>query len=281
MKRLVTIQDISCIGKCSLTVALPIISAMGIETAIIPTAILSVHTAFDSFTFKDLTDEIVTVADHWKKQDFKFDAIYTGYLGSAKQVDIVANFIDDFKTEKNTVFIDPVMGDNGKLYTGFDKDFVKEMKMLCKKADVITPNLTEATMLLDMEYKEDGYDQEYIKDILVKLCALGCKSAVITGISFEKSNLGVMGYNSESGEFFTYFNKKVPYMCHGTGDIFASTCVGAAVKGFSLQEAAEIAADYTAECIKANNEDKDANWYGVNFESKIPYLIERTAKKEM
>lgn len=278
MKRLVTIQDISCIGKCSLTVALPIISAMGIETAIIPTAILSVHTAFDSFTFKDLTDEIVTVADHWKKQDFKFDAIYTGYLGSVKQVDIVSDFIDSFKTEKNSVFVDPVMGDNGNLYKGFDQNFVKEMKMLCKKADVITPNLTEATMLLDMEYKEDGYDEQYIKDILVKLCALGCKSAVITGVSFEKSNLGVMGYNSENGEFFKYFNKKVPYMCHGTGDIFASTLVGAAVKGFTLQEAAEIAADYTAECIKSTNEDKSANWYGVNFENKIPYLIKRTKK---
>lgn len=278
MKRLVTIQDISCIGKCSLTVALPIISAMGIETAIIPTAILSVHTAFDSFTFKDLTDEIVTVADHWKKQDFKFDAIYTGYLGSVKQVDIVSDFIDSFKTEKNTVFVDPVMGDNGKLYTGFDKDFVKEMKMLCKKADVITPNLTEATMLLDMEYKEDGYDEQYIKDILAKLCDLGCKSAVITGVSFEKSNLGVMGYNSENGEFFKYFNKKVPYMCHGTGDIFASTLVGAAIEGFTLQEAAEIAADYTAECIKSTNEDENSNWYGVNFESKIPYLIKRTKK---
>lgn len=279
MKILVTIQDISCIGKCSLTVALPIISAMGIETAIIPTAILSVHTAFDSFTFKDLTDEIVNVSDHWKKQNFKFDAIYTGYLGSAKQVDIVADFIDNFKNERNTVFIDPVMGDNGRLYTGFDKDFVNKMKMLCKKADVITPNLTEATMLLDMEYKETGYDEKYIKDMLKKLCALGCKCAVITGVSFEKSNLGVMGYNSENGEFFTYFNKKVPHMCHGTGDIFASSFVGAMVNGFTLKESAAIAADYTAECIKATDEDENANWYGVNFESKIPYLIERTLKK--
>ena len=125
MKRIVTIQDISCVGKCSLTVALPIISAMGIETAIIPTAVLSTHTAFENFTFRDLTDEIKPIADHWKKENFRFDAIYTGYLGSVKQVDIVADFIDGFREEGNVVFVDPVMGDNGKLYTGFDTDFVK------------------------------------------------------------------------------------------------------------------------------------------------------------
>ena len=275
MKRIVTIQDISCVGKCSLTVALPIISAMGIETAIIPTAVLSTHTAFDGFTFCDLTDEINPIADHWKKEKFRFDAIYTGYLGSVKQVDIVADFIDGFREDENVVFVDPVMGDNGKLYTGFDTDFVKEMAMLCKKADIIAPNMTEAAFLLGIDYKDGGYDEEYVKNILLKLCDFGCKSVVLTGVSFDKTNLGVMGYNSETDSFFSSFNKKVPYMCHGTGDVFSSACVGAMVRGFSLEKSADIAADYTAECLKANAEDEDSIWYGVNFESKIPYLIEK------
>lgn len=275
MKRIVTIQDISCVGKCSLTVALPIISAMGIETAIIPTAVLSTHTAFDGFTFRDLTDEIKPISDHWKKENFKFDAIYTGYLGSVRQVDIVADFIDGFRDDGNIVFVDPVMGDNGKLYTGFDTDFVKEMVMLCKKADIIAPNMTEAAFLLGIDYKDGGYDEDYIKNILLKLCDFGCKSVVLTGVSFDKANLGVMGYNSETDSFFSCFNKKVPYMCHGTGDIFASACVGAMARGFSLEKSADIAADFTAECIKANAGEEDANWYGVNFESKIPYLIEK------
>ena len=280
MKRIVTIQDISCVGKCSLTVALPIISAMGIETAIIPTAVLSTHTAFDGFTFRDLTDEIKPIADHWKKENFRFDAIYTGYLGSVKQVDIVADFIDSFREDRNVVFVDPVMGDNGKLYTGFDTDFVKEMKMLCKKADVIAPNMTEAAFLLGIDYKDGGYDEEYVKNILLKLCDFGCKSVVLTGVSFDKTNLGVMGYNAETDSYFSCFNKKVPYMCHGTGDIFASTCVGAMVRGFSLEKSADIAADYTAECLKANAEDEHTNWYGVNFESKIPYLIEKIREEK-
>lgn len=275
MKRLVTIQDISCIGKCSLTAALPIISAMGIETAIIPTAVLSTHTAFDRFTFRDLTDEIKPIAEHWKEENFQFDAIYTGYLGSVRQADIVAEFIDSFRTDDNIVFIDPVMGDNGRLYKGFDMDFVKQMSVLCGKADVITPNMTEACLLLGMDYSDCGYDKNHIRKILTDLCGLGCKSAVLTGVSFDKDSLGVMGYNGQTGEFFSYFNEKVPYMCHGTGDIFASTCIGAMVRGIPLEKSAELAADYTAECIKATEEDDNPNWYGVNFECKIPYLIEK------
>ena len=154
MKRIVTIQDISCVGKCSLTVALPIISAMGIETAVIPTAVLSTHTAFKNFTYRDLTGDLPKIAKHWKQEEFNFDGIYTGYLGSIEQIDILKEFFKQFKTPDNFIFIDPVMADNGKLYAGFDANFVKEMKKLCKMADIIVPNLTEASYMLEKEYKE-------------------------------------------------------------------------------------------------------------------------------
>lgn len=171
MKRIVTIQDISCIGKCSLTVALPIISAMGIETAIIPTAVLSTHTMFSDFTFKDLTDQIQPISDHWKKENFKFDAIYTGYLGSAEQTKLVCDFFDRYKTDDNIIFVDPAMADNGKLYPAFDNNFAKLMANVCAKADIIVPNLTEACLMTDTEYKTE-YDEQYVFDILHKLTAM-------------------------------------------------------------------------------------------------------------
>ena len=222
MKRIVTIQDISCVGKCSLTVALPIISAMGIETAVIPTAVLSTHTAFKNFTYRDLTGDLPKIAKHWKQEKFNFDGIYTGYLGSIEQIDMLKEFFKQFKTPDNFIFIDPVMADNGKLYAGFDAKFVKEMKKLCKMADIIVPNLTEASYMLEKEYKEI-YSEQEIKDILIELSNLGPKYVVLTGVSFKDNKLGVMSYNKETNEFFTYFNEKIPTKYHGTGDIFAST----------------------------------------------------------
>lgn len=279
MKRVVTIQDISCIGKCSITVALPIISAAGIETAILPTAVLSTHTAFENFTFLDLTDEIQPIADCWAKEGFEFDAIYTGYLGSIRQIGVVSDFIDRFKTEDNVVFIDPAMADNGSLYKGFDKAYVKEMAKLCAKADVIVPNITEAAFMLDEEYIAEGYSEDYVKKLLVKLCGFGCKKAILTGVSFDSKKLGIMMYDSEKKEFYSYFSEKIPYMSHGTGDVFASACIGAVVRGCDVHTAAAIAADYTAECIRLNYNDKNSSWYGVDFETKIPYLIQRLEKE--
>jgi len=278
MKRIVTIQDISCIGKCSLTVALPIISAMGVETAIVPTAVLSTHTAFNNFTFCDLTKEIQPISDHWNAENFKFDAVYTGYLGSKEQIDLMASFFDRYKADGNIIFVDPAMGDNGKLYKGFDQDFAKDMAKLCSKADIIVPNLTEACFMLGAEYKESGYDEAYIKGILKDLCKLGCKTAVLTGVSFEEGKLGVMSYNAKDDRFFSYYNNKIPKSFHGTGDIFASTCVGALMNGLNLDKALEISADYTAESIQATLDDPKGNWYGVNFEEKFPYLLKRLGK---
>ena len=166
MKRALTIQDISCVGKCSLTVALPIISAFGVETSVIPTAVLSTHTAFKNFTFCDLTDEIEKISNAWQKENISFDAIYTGYLGSSKQISIISELFKTFKTKDNFILVDPVMGDNGKLYSGFDQTFADEMALLCKNADVIVPNLTEASFMLHTPYIASGYDEEYIKDLL-------------------------------------------------------------------------------------------------------------------
>ncbi len=278
MKRIVTIQDISCVGKCSLTVALPVISAMGTEAAVIPTAVLSTHTMFKNFTFHDLTNEIAPICAHWKNEGIDFDAIYTGYLGSFEQIELTEKLIADFKTKDNIVLVDPAMADGGKLYTGFTVDFAKRMSKLCGKADIIVPNLTEATFMLDEPYIESGYSEEYIKDILKKLTGFGCKIAVLTGVSFEEGKLGVMYYNSESGEYFSYFHERISQSFHGTGDLFASTFLGAMMRGRSIADSLKIASDFTIESIKATLNNVPDRKYGVNFEQAIPYLVSRMDK---
>lgn len=277
MKRIVTVQDISCVGKCSLTVALPIISAMGTEAAIIPTAVLSTHTMFKNFTFKDLADQIEPIAEHWKSEGLDFDALYTGYLGSFEQIDLMKKFFEDFG-ENALKFVDPAMGDNGKLYPAFDEKFAKHMATLCAKADIIDPNLTEASFMLGLEYKEDGeYDEAYIKNVLKKLTGLGAKIAILTGVSLSPDKIGAMGYDSEKDEYFSYYNDKINAKYHGTGDIFSSSLLGAIVKGKSLEKSIEIAADFTRKSIELTENDKDKCWYGVNFEEAIPYLVEKIA----
>ncbi len=274
MKRVVSIQDISCLGKCSLTVALPIISAMGVETCVVPTAVLSTHTGgFSGFTFHDLTQEVAPIAAHWKKEGITFDAIYTGYLGSFEQIDLVGQFFDQFGGKDTLVYVDPAMADNGVLYTGFTPEFAKEMGKLCGKADVIVPNLTEASFMLGIDYVGDQYDEAYIKDLLKQLTGLGCRTAVLTGMSFEPGKIGAMAYDSATDTYASYFNEKLPVQFHGTGDIFASACVGALMNGKDLAGALKVAVDYTLECIRETQNDPDARWYGVNFESAIPMLV--------
>jgi pyridoxine kinase len=278
MKRVVTIQDISCFGKCSLTVALPLISAMGIECAIIPTAVLSTHTGgFTGFTFTDLTEDIPKISDHWGKYDLKFDTIYTGYLGSTKQIDYVIDFIEKFKGESTLVCIDPAMADKGKLYTGFDSDFPSHMARLCAKADIIVPNITEAAFMTGMEYK-DTYDETYVKAMLKKLSDLGAKISILTGVSFEEGKTGVMGYDKAKDEFYYYSHDRHTTSFHGTGDIFSSTCVGALMNGLDWKKAIEVAANYTSECIRVTLLDPSEPWYGVNFEQAIPFLLKELNK---
>lgn len=279
MKRVVSIQDISCIGKCSLTVALPIISAAGVETAVLPTAVLSTHTAFDGgFTFRDLTEDLVPITEHWKKENFRFDAIYTGYLGSFEQLKIVSKFFDDFKGENTLIIADPAMADNGELYKGFTEKFAKSMACLCAKADIILPNLTEACFMLGKEYIAKGYTKEYIQDILKELTSIGPGYAVLTGMSFDDNKLGVMCYDREEDKFFEYYNEKVPVSFHGTGDIFASAFTGAVMNDLSVCDALKIAVDYTLECINKTVADEHYNWYGVNFEEAIPEYVKLLGK---
>ena len=277
MKRIVTVQDISCVGKCSLTVALPIISAMGVEAAILPTAVLSTHTMFKNFTVKDLTDQIKPITAHWKSENMDFSAIYTGYLGSFEQIDLMKEMFDEFKTENTVTCVDPAMADNGKLYPAFDEAFAKHMATLCAKADITVPNITEACFMTGMEYKTE-YDEAYIKELLDKMAELGAKITVLTGVSFEEGKTGVMGYDSTTGEYYYYSHDRLNVSYHGTGDIFSSTCIGAMMNDMSWKEAMAVAADYTAECIRLTLEDPSEPWYGVNFEQAIPYLLKRIGK---
>lgn len=274
MKRVLTIQDISCLGKCSVTVALPVISAMGIETVILPTAVLSTHTMFKNFTVKDLTDQLMPIVEHWKSEGVEFDAIYTGYLGSAEEIEIAKKIFEMFKSDDTLVFIDPVMADNGKLYPAFDEAYAKLNAGLCGAADIIVPNLTEACFMTDTEYKEE-YDEDYVKELLGKLAALGSKVVVLTGISLSEGKTGVYGLDTRTNEYFIYQNDKVDAAYHGTGDIFASVAVGGLVRGLSRERAFALAADYTADTIRVTKQDPKEPWYGVNFEETIPQLVSR------
>ncbi|MBE7018194.1 MAG: pyridoxamine kinase [Ruminococcaceae bacterium] len=274
MKRIVTIQDISCLGKCSLTVALPIISAMGVECAIIPTAVLSTHTMFKNFTFHDLTQEIEPIVDHWKKEEISFDAVYTGYLGSFEQIEIVSGVFEKLKEKGSLICVDPAMADNGKLYPAFDEAFALKMAELCANADYVLPNITEAAFMTGTEYKE-RYDEEYVRTLILALADKGARNVILTGVSFEEGKTGAMSYSSAKGEFSYYCHEKLPVSYHGTGDIFSSAFVGALMNGHTPYEAVAVAADYTAECIRVTLGNGKEKWYGVDFEECIPYLVKR------
>ena len=274
MKRIITIQDVSCVGKCSLTVALPIISAAGVEAGVLPTAVLSTHTAFPKFTFCDLTDEIEKISDTFTELNIDFDAIYTGYLGSFRQLELVNDFITAHKKEKTAVVIDPAMADNGKLYYGFTEEFAKEMAKLTGRADLVIPNMTEASFMLGIPYRED-YDEAYVKEVLRGLTGLGAKCAALTGISLEEGKIGVYAYDSVTDSFFSYYNEKLPASFHGTGDIFASATLGAYMRGLSVNDSLALAVDYTLECMKCTMRDSEARFYGVNFEQALPMYINR------
>lgn len=280
MKRIITVQDISCVGKCSLTVALPVISAMGVEACVLPTAVLSTHTAFKGFTFRDLTADISAITSHWKQEKIGFDAIYTGYLGSFEQIELMHSLIADFGGGSTRVIVDPCMGDNGALYSGFTPDFAKAMAGLCAKAEVIVPNLTEASFLLGIPYVASGYTKEYIEDLVQKLAGLGSRRVVLKGVSFDDKKIGIVSYDSQNQKISWYFHERMPQSFHGTGDIFASVLTGALVRGFELQEACRLAADFVVEAIRATLSHKDYNWYGVDFEEAIPMLVNRLSNAE-
>ena len=270
-KRVLTVQDISCFGQCSLTVALPILSAAGHETVILPSAVLSTHTGgFTGFTFCDLTGEIPKITNHWSDEGIKFDAIYTGYLGSKTQIDYVKEMFNSLGKERFVKIVDPAMADNGKLYAGFDGDFVSEMKSLVFYADIILPTITEACFLTDTEYKEN-YDEAYIDNLIKKLTDNGAKTVIMTGVGFDSDTTGVMVY--ENGKKQYYKHRKVSRGSHGTGDVYASAFVGAYLKNNDIYLSAKIAADYTLACID-NTVNDDSHRYGVKFEPVLPYYID-------
>lgn len=272
MKRILTIQDVSCVGQCSLTVALPIISAFGIETSVLPTAVLSTHTGgFKNFTFCDLTEEMPKIENHWKSEHLKFDGFYTGYVGSTKQIQYIQSIMKSCASTTSLKVVDPCMADHGKLYVGFGEDFPKEMLKLCQDADIIVPNITEACLLLEVPYKE-AFTKEELEEMVEKLSMKTNASVVLTGVSFEACELGCCCYDVEKKTYFYYFTEKIPHLFHGTGDCFASSFFGSVMKGYTLERSCEIACEFTVQALRETIEDRDTHWYGVHFEKALSYL---------
>ncbi len=270
-KRILTIQDISCVGQCSITVALPILSACGVETSILPTAVLSTHTGgFKNFTFRDLCEDIPGIIKHWKSENIMFDAIYTGYLGNCDDVNYVKEIAENLLAEDSKLIVDPAMGDNGKLYYGFDEKYVEAMRTLCEKADLILPNITEACFLLGISYPEN-VTVEIVDAIMCDLHKKFGVDVVLTGVGFATGETGVSVLCG--GNKYHYNHKRIGQSFHGTGDIYASAFVGALMKNKSILASAQIAADYVVECIENTLDDK-SHWYGVKFETALSSLIE-------
>ncbi len=275
-KRILTVQDISCFGQCSLTVALPILSACGVETVIIPSAVLSTHTGgFSGFTFRDLSDDIPAISAHWQKEGIDFDGIYTGYLGSVKQIDMIKDLFAKHSRANCIKIVDPAMADNGKLYYGFDQNYADEMAKLCAEADIVIPNITEACFMTGMGYKE-FYDEAYVEAVLNALEAKGMKDIVLTGISYNPETTGVVIRANGKTEYYNH--RRLAVGSHGTGDVFASAFSGALLRGNSMYDSARIAANYTLRCIE-NTVGDDSHKYGVKFETAIPYLLEQLENK--
>lgn len=272
MKRIASIQDFSCIGSCSQTIALPVLSAMGVECAALPTALLSAHTAFDGFVSLDLTPQLPAIMAHWRAMHLRFDAVYTGYLASAEQVGLVGALLDGMDERPALTLIDPVMGDNGALYAGFSDAFPQTMRALCGRADVLTPNVTEACLLTETAYSP-VQDAAQTRRLLERLLELGCRAAVLTGLRVD-GDMAVAALQRD-GTGTLVRTSYIPEVFHGTGDLFASTCAGALVHGAPLERAVRLAADYVALTLRRTVQAPDRRWYGVNFQETLPELMAR------
>jgi len=275
MKRILTVQDISCVGKCSGTVAVPVLSAMGIEASLLPTAVLSTHTGFKGFTFRDLTDDIPQIAAHWHDLQLHFDAFYSGYLGSIRQVQMIHKLFTGSKRKDDLIIIDPVMADYGKFYTGFDQTFAREMLTLCSDADIIVPNLTEACFLDETPYRED-MPIDVQKELAKRLTSKGAKEIVLTGVQLSDKTIGALHYDAANDVFTTAQADKIPATFHGTGDLFASALLGGIMNGMSVSEAMNLAVGYIYECMRITIEDPDHVDYGVEFEKATPWLLKNS-----
>jgi pyridoxine kinase len=270
------IHDISCVGRCSLTVALPIICAAGHDCGVLPTAVLSTHTGgFENFTYRDLTADISPISAHWQSLGMGFDAMYSGFLGSFEQIDLVAQLFKTYKTKGNIVLVDPVMADEGKLYAIYSPEMAKGMAKLCAFADIIIPNITEACFMVDETYKHGPYDKPYIENLLKKLAALGPKQVVLTGVWFNEDKLGAAVYDAAENTTEYVFADRIEGYVHGTGDVFGSALLSALLNNFTLAEAVQIACDFVCKSIRITIELDQERRYGVAFERALPGFIER------
>lgn len=271
-KRLVTIQDLSCIGRCSLAVAMSVVPAMGVETAVLPTAILSTHTAFDAFTFHDFTPEAEKIMHLWKSLDMRFDTIYIGYLGSLQLVDLTRRFLSLFRGDDTQVILDPAFGDHGKLYTGFDMAYVRAIRALCREADIILPNVTEACFLLDIPFGEGVETTALLRKNAAALLDGHLRNVLVTSCRFDHAHTGLLCAGENA---FDYPHEQLPLACHGSGDLFASVFSGMMTLGRSVESSARLAADFTCDCVRHSMHCDDHRWYGVDYEAMIPQLVRR------
>lgn len=270
--KVLSVQDVSCYGQCSLTVALPVLSSYGVETAILPSAILSTHTGgFKGFTVLDLTDEMPKIINHWINEKISFDAIYTGYIGDNRQFDYILECKKKLLNNKGLFIVDPAMADHGKLYKALNENIVEGMKRICSIADYILPNITEAAFLTNNEYLEE-YDEIYINKLLDDLYKLGAKKIILTGVSYEKGKIGAIYYDGKRKT--SYFSKEIVKSYHGTGDLFASVIVGNIMNNVSIEDNLKDAVEFIIECI-LNTMDDDNHFYGVKFEE---ILYKRTKR---
>ena len=272
VKKVAAIHDLSGYGRSSLTSIIPILSSMKLQVCPVPTAVLSTHTGgFEGFSFLDLTDYMEQHIAHWKKLGLEFDCIYSGFLGSPRQIKIVADFVDFFGHKNNLTIIDPVLGDNGRLYGTMGKEMVEEMKKLIGKADIITPNFTEVTFLLDKEYKKEISEAE-IKEWLIELAALGPKIVIATSVPDEDSHstdrkTNVVAYDRENNVFWKVSCKYIPASYPGTGDAYTSVVIGSLLQGDSLPIAIERGVQFITQCILAS--------YGFKYPNREGVLLER------
>lgn len=276
MKRVLAIHDISCFGKCSLTVALPIVSASGLECTVLPNVLLSAHTGIPGFTYLDLTDQMRPIMDHWHNLGLEFDCIFTGFLSDKEQIDIVCDTIDVLrKKDEAMIFVDPAMADNGVLYPVFEDEFPMQMRDVCARADVIKPNITEACLMTGTAYHDGPYTEEYIDGLLKGLKDIGAGKVILTGVHYDSEELGAIAYDCVTGEKEFFAEDRIPGEYVGTGDIFSSVAASALTKGLGFHDAVELAVEFTAACIRRTYKEGTDPADGVNFEEEIPLLVDR------
>ena len=274
--RVAAIHDMSGFGRCSLTVILPILSAMGLQCCPLPTAFLSTHTGgFTGFTFLDMTDEIPRISAHWKELGLQFEAIYSGFLGSSRQINLVESFIRDFRRQDTVVVVDPVMGDHGKVYQTYTPEMCRGTARLARHADVITPNLTEAALLLDIPYRDLPSGESGYREVVERLSMEGRRSVVLTGVSTAPDRTGALCFDARSGRTQAVETPLIPHEFHGTGDVFASVLTGALVKGAPLFSAALQAAEFVCACAERTAKEQLPMREGVDFEPLLGLLTGR------